>query len=348
MRYKLLILCLFFYANTYPTSKNRNQRLHKRQKTFQATLENINTLTITPNVEKKAAPLSMDDIVDRIRNHKPIDHTVAFNDELFHMKNGIKPEKTVFIFSRGYAGRGGAAIYKNVGNGMFCASLFINTHIINGPCITFDYKDTRNWFNFAQKSDQACFGKVFEETARNTDIENIILVGSCQGATTILNYIAQADKSSLKKVRAILLESPGISLKNLSYEVANHHIGRLPFRGVLIHTFFRGYFPHYDAKAPSTLDYAPNIPRDIPILIGHLQGDHLVSDETMHTLVSSLREVNPHVEFVTVVNKKANHATLHEVKRFCQLTNAFFKKHGLPHNEALAAEWKEYRQKAQS
>ncbi len=217
--------------------------------------------------------------------------------------------------------------------GLDQATSFIKAHIIHGPCIAFDYNDERRVFNFGQETDIASL-KMVHDLVKSQDV---ILIGTCRGATTVLQFLTQLSPQAFAHIKAIILESPAVSLHTLATQVAHSYIDWLPKSPALLHTFFKFWFPNYDPYFPTFLDNLDRIPHDLPILIGHLENDRVISYSDIMTITKKLRATgHTQVYLTSVCDSTITHARLSKIPAFGQVVNAFLKKYTISHDEQLA------------
>lgn len=217
------------------------------------------------------------------------------------------------------------------------AKRYLDRHIFHGPSIFFVHNDNRRVFNFGQDTDQANIDFIYHQAAD----KNVIFHGLCRGATAILGWMQHYESST--NVRAIILESPAVSLKAACHDTGMCY-GNSAITGVLTHALLSFYYPNYDSqKAEKQKEIEPlHIAKDVPIFIGNIKQDTVTSDKTVTTLVKELRKKsqNPIYYFIcddpTLV-----HAQLSKSKTYQQAVNAFLKKYNLPCDETLAEQGKE-------
>jgi hypothetical protein len=218
-------------------------------------------------------------------------------------------------------------------SGLEQATHFITANMIHGPCLSFDYNDNRRVFNFAQQTDICCLKKVFDTIKQ----QDCILIGTCRGATTILQMLTQLPAQELAHIKAVILESPALNLQSLATQVAHSYVDWLPKSPFFIHTFFKFWFPNYDPHFPSFLDKLDHLPRNLPILIGHLENDRVISYGDIAAVVQKLRETgHTQLYLVKVHDAKITHARLSKIPSFTQAVNAFLQHYKLPHDTHLA------------
>lgn len=205
---------------------------------------------------------------------------------------------------------------------------------IPSTCVTFEFNDERRSFNFGQKGDLTRLSLIYEELAQTHEL---VLFGSCRGGTTILNLLSNPDTPYKSSIKALVLESPSLSLAQLAEQVGRNYLGWLPSSGSLIHTFFRTWFPSYDAHFPSCLNQLTHIPHDLPILIGHVENDKVIAWSEIHDLVKGLVESgHSDVYLARIVDPAISHARLNTNEQYRQVLNAFLAHYKLPHDAEKA------------
>ncbi len=332
-------------------------RLISSPTTFEPTLDNLNTLVMTPGRQssKEEKILNIDELVAKIHSgNTPSCAKVAVetqkpsnvNQKIIDVNKIDKQtvaqtnqNKTIFIFSRGYArtnklGANGPDELLQKGGCAIAGYVQIRDNIINeSPCITFDYPDSREHFNFGQKIDFACLETVYNHARKAYPDAHIVLVGDCRGARCILNFAA----SKPNNLKAIILMSPFTSGRELTDQVAKNYLAWLPGSSTILHNFFKLYFPSYDEKQDNLLDQIHKIPEDLPIFIGHRKGDTLVADEHVYRLIQKLTKTSHTRVHVLIINDaSALHSRLTLSQEFQQGVNAFLKQYDLPHHSQLA------------
>jgi hypothetical protein len=214
------------------------------------------------------------------------------------------------------------------------ASTLICAANIPSTCVTFDFNDTRRSFNFGQQGDLTRLSLIYEELAQ---AHELVLFGSCRGGTTVLNLLSNPDTPYKSSIKALVLESPSLSLAKLSEQVGKNYLGWMPRSGSLIHTFFKTWFPSYDAHFPSCLNQLTNIPHDLPILIGHVENDKVIAWSEIRDLVKGLIETgHNHVYLSRIVDPAIAHARLNSNEQFRRVLNAFLAHYKLPHDAEKA------------
>lgn len=222
----------------------------------------------------------------------------------------------------------------NTDSSLHEASTLVFAAHIPSTCVTFEFDDDRRSFNFGQKGDLARLSLIYEELAQTHEL---VLFGSCRGGTTVLNLLSNPDTPYKNSIKALVLESPSLSLAKLSEHVGKNYLGWMPRSGSIIHTFFRTWFPNYNAHFPSCLNQLINIPHDLPILIGHVENDKVIAWSEIHDLVKGLVETgHNHVYLARIIDPAITHARLNTNEQFRNVLNAFLAHYKLPHNAEKA------------
>jgi len=303
------------------------------------TLDNLNIVTFTPDVEKSSPKTSsIDEICKSIQNGTFSDTSMELT-ELPNNKIAVSAgvpsgnAKTIIINVSGFAGSSGNARYKYVGAGAYATCNNLKNGIIHAPCVSFDgTTNFRRSFNFAQTMDQECLDVVYQQVLKMNPEASIVMIGSCKGATTILNYlVAYHQNPKLNNLKAIILESPSVCLEDLTDQVAKNHVPSmlqwsLPY-------IFKAWFPAYVWNQKTILTIpSENIPTDIPIFIGSLEHDKVANPKNAEDIANKLAEVCKNVYLFKSTNRALTHGKIGQDKRYQQAVNAFLKKNNLPHN----------------
>jgi hypothetical protein len=266
---------------------------------------------------------------------------IHINNHTFNLSNTIPSQanQTMFIYVSGYAGMSGNARYKYAGAGAHATYKYIQRGCMeNAPCISFDGQvNDRRSFNFGQKLDQDCLNQVYQETIKRNPQSNVVLVGSCKGATTILNYLSHTNNNNdqFKNIKAVILESPSISLEALTNHVARSHIPTI-LQG-LLPKLFKIVFPNYSWNQPTILDNANNFPATIPVFIGCSTTDKVASYQDIVTIEKRLRESNVPVQLFQHTDPQIKHGQLSNVTQYQQAIKTFLNRSVLPHQQTPQA-----------
>ena len=324
---------------------------------FHPTLANLNTIVLRPclteevtcpahcvsdlahTIDQKALPseafLTIATTADQKEHHW----------QVYAGVDDIEQDEAVFVYSRGYAGaekpeattgkpkkRGLCEIPKH-GGGIVVGAQWLKNEVIHGTCLTFDYPDTRNYFDFGLTNDQECLDLIYQNLKAKT--ENIVFFGNCRGSKALLNYLS---KERPEHVKALVLEAPFMDLERFTTEIGRSYGKIVPFSNKIAKKIITRWYPKYKAEDDITFDDIKQIPQHIPIFIAHLKGDSLVSDAMIKQMVKVLRDSGHTVSLLVIDDKTKSHSRLYQTKPFAQATNAFFAKHGLPHDPKLASE----------
>jgi hypothetical protein len=208
---------------------------------------------------------------------------------------------------------------------------YLKRNIFHGPSITFVYKDNRQSFNFGQELDQQALDTLYHETGNR----DLILYGLCRGTTTILKWLEHFQNNNT--IKALILESPALSLKNICKGISQRYT-HCTLPECCINLFFTRFFPNYKPDEGALLESLStiNLSQDVPIFIGHIQGDHITTDEQVALLVKTLHATRKNPLYFFICTEPLDHGTLSRSSAYQQAINAFLKKYGLPHNTALA------------
>ena len=216
---------------------------------------------------------------------------------------------------------------------MVVGSQWIKGGIVHGKCVIFDYPDTRSYFDFGLHNDQICLELIHQEL--NITTEHIVFFGNCRGSKALLTYLS---RSQPQQVSALILDAPFLDLDQFAKEIGRNYGRLLPFSNKIAKKIITKWYPNYNSKNDLKVNELKNIPQHIPILIGHLKGDSLVSDQMMQQMVKVLRDSGHIVYLLVIDDKTKSHSRLYQTKPFQQTANAFLKKYNLPHDETLADE----------
>lgn len=332
-----------------------NEKLIEKQ--FTPTITNLNTITLVQENEipQEAHLFSVSELAYAIDQNLIPEQTYlnlpySNKDELshWHVRTGletIQENEPVFVYSRGYAGakrpaepakkekqRGLCSIPKR-GGGIVVGSQWLKGGIINGTCVMFDYPDTRDYFDFGLTNDQQCLDCIYD--AINAKTDTIVFFGNCRGSKALLTYLS---RSRPEHVKAVILDAPFLDLDQFVKEIGKNYGAHLPFSKKIAKKIITDWHPTYLKRKDLAMDELANIPVHIPIFIGHLLGDSLVSDQMIDGMVKTLQDSGHTVYLLVIDDKTKSHSRLYQTKPFQQAVNAFLKQYDLPHDEQLAQE----------
>ena len=219
------------------------------------------------------------------------------------------------------------------------ADPYLNTDIIRCPLVTFNFADSWNGklrLNYTQSS----FGQE-NEIERLEHVYNdhcaskkTILMGVSRGAAVAINFAA----SNPPSLSALLLESPYDCADNAVAALVRRLL-KIPFRwvGSAIVSFV---FGKYKKDGIHPIDQVAKIRKDMPILIFCLEGDTTVPVSSSVNLYTALKNSGHSNTYLYALPAGATHArVIYDQKcipLMQQVTHAFYKKHNLPYDPALA------------
>jgi len=275
-----------------------------------------------------------------------------------NLEKGIaaKPEdETLFLFSRGFATRGGliretplADRYQDIvnkGGGLMAGHMAIKDNLVNNaPCYSFDYPDTPRYLNLGQTKDVAYLKTMWEEVLRKNPHANIIGIGDCRGSKALLEFATEKPKN----LKALVLMAPFISLQELTRHIEHNYVP-FPYSDKILHSLMQYALPSVNFEDDNLTDHLPLIKLNIPIFIAHRMGDSVISYRDIQLLVNSLQKSgNKDVYLLEVTDTSAAHSRLSHIPELQQALNAFYAQYNLPHNPNLAQEGKELLKRART
>lgn len=322
---------------------------------FDPTIANLNAITLFPwqpdfDIDLDTVSMTVSELahaIDQNRLDQQTYLTFSPKDEQ-EMRwlvtpgiDAIPQDSPIFVYSRGYAGaekpaktkekqRGLCSIPKR-GGGVVVGSKWLEGGIINGPCVMFDYPDTRSYFDFGLKNDQKCLEFIHAQIRAKTS--NVIFFGNCRGSKSLLTYLS---RSRPQEVSAVILDAPFLDLMQFTKEIGRNYARFMPFARKLAKKIITTWYPNYNAQEDLHLAELRNIPVHIPIFIGHLKGDSLVADTMIQQMVSTLRDSGHTVYLLVIDDKTKSHSRLYQTEPFQQAVNSFLEMYNLPHNPTLA------------
>lgn len=319
------------------------RKTSKRLSIEKINLKMLNITTVIPGAyavgeaHHSSRKRTIDDVCRRIHkqvNPHVIDTTIydsgSFADQ-YRVMSGVVPveDPIIFVYSSGWSGWPGEGPFRYQGGGLYGSYSKQRRGIMPGVTISFDYPThTRAMASFGQELDQHCLRMVLNEIRRVNPDAAIVLVGTCSGGATVLNCMAQ-HSDELQQVKAVILETPAISLKYIERHLLTCRLGRLykHMPRILTH-----YFSNYDPEHPTILDLACHVPRNIPLLIGALCGDSVVAYTDVCRIVHALRAAgHTHVELLALDRSDIRHAHMAEAKEWQHAVQLFLDNYVLGH-----------------
>lgn len=311
---------------------------------FEPTLEKLNVVTITPDEMIGKQENSLETALRALHRQQPFDATITIEsikdipEKNFHVVTGIKKDTstgTVILFSPYYTIRslrlkGKSYPAESAGAGLYAASRYLHTSLFTHACVTFDYPDTRATFNLGGSTNQECLNLVYENLVNQAPNKDIILVGSCRGATTILNFLTNSHTKDFSHIKAIILEAPPFSLRAIVDQEVSYYFPSF-MHGIATMIAYellykRCIYPNYretDHNHATLLDNLDKIP-NVPLLIIGLEHDHMASNENLRILKDRLEATgHTHVILEILTDPTIEHATLRTCPEFKLKINQF-------------------------
>lgn len=332
-----------------------NERLIN--KPFNPTIANLNTITLTPcdyaAPEVSLSTSELASIIDRNALKEGSYLMVPRDAQIMYWQispgvDAVQENEPIFIYSRGYAGaekpeqpkskqkqRGLCSVPKR-GGGVIVGAQWLKGKIINGPCVIFDYPDTRSYFDFGLTNDQHSLECIYNAISPKT--KKMVFFGNCRGSKALLTYLSRSQPDN---VAAVILDAPFLDLKQFTKEIEKNYAKRLPFADKIARKIITTWYPNYKAQFDLHINELKHIPKHIPIFIGHLKDDCLVSNNMIKSIVKLLRDSGHTVYLLVIEDRTKSHSRLYQTEPFQQAVNAFLKTLNLPHDEDLAQAGKE-------
>lgn len=322
-----LVICYFSYTHTHSQFVNELYRM--------------NALTIR-KLESPPHGISISSIEQLVRTiylHDAVPHhtLLSINNQYFMVYRGIElydHDKKVFIFSRGYAKTtepGTNDDFIQRGAAAKSAYIQLQDNIVppDHPLISFDYDDGRYGFAFGQKREIETLQTVYQAVLHRNPHIDIIIIGDCRGAKVALEIATRRPKN----LRGLILMAPFVSGRDLTNNIAMHHLKYLPLQKKILNKFFRIYFKNYRKELDTLAHRLYRIDRNLPIFVGHRLYDELISTDSINTLIGHLRQSgNPHVHLVTTEDKNEPHSKMTEIPEIKQGIAQFMHHHSLTYD----------------
>ena len=216
---------------------------------------------------------------------------------------------------------------------------------ISSPCVVSDYLKDRAHFTFGQDIETNSLELIYNTTHQRNLNAHIIVMGNCLGARAAL-YCAAKNPPSLA---ALVVQSPFISLSQLATDLSKSYVSWFPGSQPILNWLFPTWFYKYKPEDDNLLQAVPLLAKELPIFIAHLFNDTHVNNQSMFELVKTIRDSGHHHLYFFTLNsptKKVVHGRLQETKPYAQALNAFYEKHNLPYDPALAKQGKQLLQDA--
>lgn len=272
-----------------------------------STFERLNVMTLLPMEDKEKEGQTKSEVLDILRARRG---SVYINKKRFVVCGGIPNEireqkSPVFIYSGGYSNECKPYAY--------CAYTMLKANIISGPCVVLEYpSDTRRAFNFCQEQDLHCLRLVYRQVRFASPQARIILFGACKGAANNLRFLATHDQQDLTHIKAVVAESPVISVQKALSHWQNG--------GRLSHWLCLFTFPNYKPNLTSIMQ-AVQFPSSIPILIASLPEDTLSQISDIKSMVDHLQQFSDQIFHFTSSYNMIKHGQIgraHDYKEVVQ------------------------------
>lgn len=303
----------------------------------------LNPITITLADHPVKTSSSVGQLVESLQNYRFSNGQLTLGDQIYAAQQGIHiltTDKVVFITSRGYAyatqprpqSMASSIIqFPRVGGGLICATNWIKYLKITAPVICFDYFDDWHNFDFGLTQDSKCLDLVIKEALKQNPSCEIVLIGTCKGSRSILHYLTH---EPVKNIKSVILDAPFATVSDLSDVIHKHYFKWLPYGNFLLHSFLQWWFPNYN-QSNDLPHHIEKLPKNLPILIGHLKNDLLVTDHQMKEFIK-LFQNHENLHVCVISHPTIKHSKLSHITLFQQIANSFLAQYNLPHNTQLA------------
>lgn len=312
---KLVILCLMIFAGSSIDGMRSLFSLGARFKAL-STLRQSSTVFAKSRVGRIAAlgavPLLATAAVALKAKHDPAAITVQ----------GTKAKNPHTIFSHGLGGnksQGGQYHIRYNGAGF-----------IEGPLVLFNFADHNNIHlsSLGQEADYQTLHGVYKNKAP------VILAGVSRGAATTINELGINKPTN---VLAAVVESPFDHVQSISDNIIGL-AGWIPGVSWLAHKLVPQIYTGYNPNGIQPIDTIDKISKDIPLLIVCSKKDMLIPYASSINLYKKLI-ASGHTKAYLFVTDEGEHANIlwgTDGGRYRNVVHAFYKKYGIPYNDAWA------------
>lgn len=219
---------------------------------------------------------------------------------------------TVFLFAHGIDPRASVANTQ--------PQRYITCGAINSTCYTFSFHDRIGTLNFGQDHDNALLYNAYQEVQHKHPQANIVLIGISRGASAIINTLATYKELDITKLKAVILESPYMSVDSLLEHIAKSYLSYVPYATSMLHTLIN-VFPLYNTHGLQTIDALPHFPQQVPVFIGYSMADKTVAPGDAQVAVKLLRaQGNLVTEYAATHGRHSTLATQHD---YCNAVRLF-------------------------
>ena len=199
---------------------------------------------------------------------------------------------------------------------------------------TISYRINRSQTSFAQENEIQALDQAQAEIGTPR-----VIIGGSRGTSTIVTWLATANKERTQSVKAIVLESPFGSMDDIVRNILGESLYKYPRARSLAHNLIRFIFSQYKKRGISPISVAANVPKDVPILIVCSKEECSVPAWSSEKLADALRE-SGHTMIHCVTLERGIHGKLikgPDGDKYRNAVHAFYKKYDLDHN----SEWAE-------
>ena len=213
--------------------------------------------------------------------------------------------------------------------------------------ITFNFPDTplkplgNKKTGIAQKSEMKRLEEAIECARKH--LRELVLFGVSRGASTIANVVGKWAKEHKKcdDIKALVLESPFAHCRDCVLHLAkklNNWVSPST-----INWGAKWIYGEYCEKCNIPAEWARHIPTDMSILLVCCTYDDIVPASSTKKLYKALKD-SGHTNVYLFEAEHGTHANIlngENARDYVCVLNAFYKKHGISHNEEFAQEGEE-------
>lgn len=302
-------------------------------------LDNVKLLTFTPHDQESSThEYKAHDLCYALENNQFSTGHIQLSDTTkIEVTESIPSEQDeIVIYVPSYNGFSNAGRHRYSGAAAYETYCYYKNNLIHVPCVTFcaptHYRKT---FNMGQAQDQKYLDLVIQAVKKKNPKASITLMGVCHGATALLNYMSNPDYAeSMKDIKAVVMESPSLSLDALVEHTARKQV---PW-GLrwIVPRLFKFLLTGYTWSAQTLLHTEKvSLPQNLAIFMGYLQHDDTVNPDHNKQMIKKLQSVCQHVSFYASKDTKCTHGKLGMDSAYQAAVNLFFKKYGLKYNMSL-------------
>ena len=342
----LLFFNLFIECTLYsPYNAQKYHRLLstslKRNKKFNPTLNNLNTITLTPLSQQESEHNSPIITISELAN-AICDHYAEIKDEtILSIKNqniikdyckihkGIyltshekeqKENNIVTVYSRGFARESrpissseGTSLYRNILHYIFPVFQVQGLPQKGGGALS-TYAAYRDdlihtpciTFDYPDTNNHMNVAQTLDIACLDTIVKNIPTTQKTVylGASRGATALLKHELLNERNQHpcAMILESPFLSMHDTMSQIARKCFWNIPFSSTLAYNAFRWLYPNYNPQEDNLTELLPNINPDIPLLIIHLKEDPYISDAGMFKIVHTLAHYNKNIHLLVLTD----------------------------------------------